>query len=64
MSAVIDQKAFNRVKSYIDFAKKAEDTKLIFGGNCDDSKGYYIEPTCVEVMDIKSKLLKEVFIIN
>lgn len=36
MSAVIDKKAFDRVKKYIDDAKNGPNTKLIAGGNCDD----------------------------
>jgi 1-pyrroline-5-carboxylate dehydrogenase len=61
MSAVIDAKSFARNKSYIDFAKTGADgAKVIFGDNCDDSKGYFIQPTLIQVTDINSKLLKEV----
>ncbi|KAI6196708.1 Multifunctional fusion protein [Aphelenchoides besseyi] len=34
--------------------------KIIFGGEYDDSKGYFIQPTLIQVTDINSKLLKEV----
>jgi len=60
MSAVIDEKSFARNKSYIDFAKSGADgAKIIFGGKYDDSKGYFIQPTLIQVTDINSKLLKE-----
>lgn len=61
MSAVIDRKAFDRIKSYINYAKESNHAKIVFGGNFNDEIGYFIEPTCVEVTDINSKLLKEVF---
>ena len=33
--------------------------EIIIGGNCDDSKGYFIEPTVVVSKDPKSKLMAE-----
>ncbi|XP_060573762.1 delta-1-pyrroline-5-carboxylate dehydrogenase, mitochondrial-like [Ruditapes philippinarum] len=59
VSAVIDDKAFARCKSYLDHAKKSPDLKIVAGGNCDDSKGYFIEPTIVESHNPKEKILKE-----
>ncbi len=49
MGAVIDRHAFDSIKGYIDMAKKAlqRDAKIIAGGGCDDSKGYFIEPTVI-----------------
>lgn len=65
MSAVIDANAFERIKSYIDYAKskRSNGYSIVFGGKCDDSKGYFIEPTCIEVTDFNSKLLKQVTLI-
>ena len=61
MSAVIDEKAFKRIKSYVDLAKSGKDgAKLLFGGKCDDSKGYFLEPTCIQVSNPKSPLLTQV----
>ncbi|KAI1718367.1 aldehyde dehydrogenase family domain-containing protein [Ditylenchus destructor] len=63
MSAVIDAKAFERIKSYIDYAKSGKDgAKIIAGGSYDDTKGYFIQPTIVEVNTPISKLLtQEIF---
>ncbi len=36
-SAVIDKKAFQRIKEYIDFAKQSPDLEVIGGGSYDDS---------------------------
>ena len=59
MGAVIDAKAFKTISEYIDYAKDSSDMEIICGGNCDDSKGYFIEPTVVVSMDPKSKLMSE-----
>ena len=47
VNAVIDQKSFDKTKSYLDRAAKSSDAEIIFGGNCDDSVGYFIEPTVI-----------------
>lgn len=58
-SAVIDDKAFNRIKSYIDHAKSSKNLEIIAGGKCDDSKGYFIEPTIVQSTDPLDKIMTE-----
>jgi 1-pyrroline-5-carboxylate dehydrogenase len=46
VNAVIDEKAFNKITSYIDNAKKDNaNVEILFGGNYDKSKGYFIDPT-------------------
>ena len=47
MNAVIDKNAFNSIKEFIDDAARADDAEIIFGGKCDDSIGYFIEPTII-----------------
>ena len=47
MNAVIDKNAFNSIKEFIDDAERADDAEIIFGGKCDDSIGYFIEPTII-----------------
>lgn len=51
VNAVIDEKAFDSIASYIDKAKNTPHAKIIAGGNYDKSKGYFIEPTAIEVTD-------------
>jgi len=51
INAVIDEKSFDKLKKYIDNAKKDRKAKIIAGGNCDKSKGYFIEPTIIETTD-------------
>lgn len=47
INAVIDEKAFNRICSYIEKARESSDAKIIFGGKYDKSVGYFIEPTVI-----------------
>ncbi|MGV3765857.1 MAG: L-glutamate gamma-semialdehyde dehydrogenase [Chitinophagaceae bacterium] len=53
INAVIDQKSFDKLKKYIDNAKKDRKAKILVGGNCDKSVGYFIEPTVIETTDPK-----------
>jgi 1-pyrroline-5-carboxylate dehydrogenase len=59
MGAVIDRNAFATIKGYVDFAKSSPDLEILCGGGCDDSAGYFIEPTVVLSKDPKSKLMVE-----
>ncbi|XP_066255894.1 delta-1-pyrroline-5-carboxylate dehydrogenase, mitochondrial [Euwallacea similis] len=58
-SAVIDDKAFKRISSYIEHAKSSPNLEIIGGGKYDDSTGYFIEPTIVQSKDPKDKIMKE-----
>lgn len=62
VNAVIDEKAFNTIKKYIDGAKKDKRCKILVGGNCDSSKGWFIEPTIIETTDPKyTTMCEEIF---
>jgi 1-pyrroline-5-carboxylate dehydrogenase len=47
VNAVIDEASFDKLKGFIDRAKADKDADVIFGGNCDKSVGYFIEPTVI-----------------
>jgi 1-pyrroline-5-carboxylate dehydrogenase len=51
MGAVIDRKAFDKIKQYIEQAKRDPKVKILFGGECDDSDGYFVHPTVIQVED-------------
>ncbi|GAB2661749.1 L-glutamate gamma-semialdehyde dehydrogenase [Flavihumibacter cheonanensis] len=53
INAVIDEKSYDKLKKYIDNAKKDRKAKILVGGNCDKRKGFFIEPTVIEVRDPK-----------
>jgi 1-pyrroline-5-carboxylate dehydrogenase len=59
IGAVIDKPAFDSIVEYIEYAKKSKEAEIIQGGAYDGSKGYFIEPTLVEVTDPKHKLMEE-----
>ncbi len=53
VNAVIDEATFDKLATYIDNAKKDKDAEIIFGGNYDKTKGYFIEPTVIIAKDPK-----------
>ena len=62
INAVISEKAFDSIATYIDFAKNAADAEIIAGGSYDKSKGYFIEPTIIVTSDPKFKtMVEEIF---
>ena len=62
VGAVIDERSFNKIKGYIDHAKADNSCKIIAGGQCDSSKGFFIRPTVIETSDPKSKtMVEEIF---
>jgi 1-pyrroline-5-carboxylate dehydrogenase len=62
VNAVIDERAFDKIASYIDFAKNADDAEVVAGGNYDKSEGYFIEPTVIVTTNPNFKtLVEEIF---
>jgi 1-pyrroline-5-carboxylate dehydrogenase len=62
MGAVIDQKAFTKIKSYIDRARSDDGVEIVAGGGTDDSEGWFVQPTLVKVEDPSYRLMcDEVF---
>jgi 1-pyrroline-5-carboxylate dehydrogenase len=50
INAVIDEKSFDKITGYIEQAKK-DGVNIIAGGNYDKTKGFFIEPTILQVQD-------------
>ena len=50
-NAIIDEKAFDNISGYIERAKADDKVKVIAGGGCDKSTGYFIEPTVLLTSD-------------
>jgi 1-pyrroline-5-carboxylate dehydrogenase len=60
MGAVIDEKAFKKIVSYIELAKASPgEYRIISGASYDSSKGWFIEPTIIETTNPKSRLMEE-----
>ncbi len=53
INAVIDERAFDKIASYIDRAKASPEAEIIAGGNYDKTKGYFIEPTIIKTNNPK-----------
>lgn len=47
MCSVIDRAAFDKLSAYLKRVKESSDAEILVGGGCDDSVGYFIEPTVV-----------------
>ena len=58
VNAVIDEKSFDSIAAYIDQAKRDGQT-FVAGGGYDKSKGYFVEPTVIEVTDPKYRTMCE-----
>jgi 1-pyrroline-5-carboxylate dehydrogenase len=62
INAVIDEKSFDKISSYIDAANLSNDAEIIAGGNYDKSVGYFIEPTVIQAKDPKyTTMCEEIF---
>jgi 1-pyrroline-5-carboxylate dehydrogenase len=53
INAVIDEKSFDKLEGYINRVKKDKNVKIIAGGKCDKTEGFFIEPTVIETSDPK-----------
>jgi len=51
MGAVIDRRAFTRIREHLEAARSAPGVKVIAGGSADDSVGYFVQPTLLQVED-------------
>ena len=59
MNAVIDKNAYDSIIEFIKFAKDSEDSQIITGGEYNDEKGYFIEPTTIITTNPKFKTMCE-----
>lgn len=62
MTAVIDSKSFQKIKGHIDDARASADCSVLVGGKCDDTLGYFIQPTILVTTNAKSAtMVTEIF---
>ena len=62
MTAVIDQRAFDKITGYIERAQARDTCEVIVGGGSDDSVGWFIEPTIIVTTDPHSEsMIQEIF---
>ena len=53
VNAVIDEKSFNNIKTYIDNSKKDPKAEIWVGGKCDSKEGWYVQPTVIQAKTAK-----------
>jgi 1-pyrroline-5-carboxylate dehydrogenase len=51
INAVIDERSFNKIKSYLDKAKQDPKAEILVGGECDKTKGWFVQPTVIQTSD-------------
>ncbi len=51
MGAVIDRRAFDRLRGHLERAKTSAGVKVVAGGGTDDSTGWFVQPTLLQVDD-------------
>jgi 1-pyrroline-5-carboxylate dehydrogenase len=62
INAVIDEASFNRIEAQIANAKSSPEAKIVLGGKCDKSVGWFVEPTIIETVNPKFKsMVEEIF---
>ena len=62
VNAVIDRGSFDKCQRYIEQARAASDAEIVCGGACDDSVGYFVQPTVIQAEDpCYASMLDEIF---
>ncbi len=51
MGAVIDGRAFARIREHVDQARSAPGVRIVAGGGTDDSVGWFVQPTLLQADD-------------
>ena len=59
VNAVIDERAYEKIVNYIEDARASDEAEIIYGGDYDDSTGYFIEPTLIRAHDPKERTMQE-----
>lgn len=59
MGAVIDRRAFDRIRGHLDQARRDAGVTVVAGGGADDSVGFFVEPTLLQVEDPGYRLMCE-----
>ncbi|WP_312395448.1 L-glutamate gamma-semialdehyde dehydrogenase [Chryseobacterium sp.] len=62
VNAVIDKNSFEKCKGYIDRANASNEANVVIGGNVDDSKGWFVNPTVIETTNPQyESMVEEIF---
>ncbi|MFL5350367.1 MAG: L-glutamate gamma-semialdehyde dehydrogenase [Hyalangium sp.] len=60
MGAVIDERSFKKVSSYIELAKQSgAEANFVAGGDTDRSEGWFVKPTLVQLTNPRHRIMQE-----
>jgi 1-pyrroline-5-carboxylate dehydrogenase len=59
MGAVIDKRAFTRLRNHLEQAKRDAGVAVLAGGGTDDREGWFVQPTLLQVEDAGYRLMCE-----
>jgi 1-pyrroline-5-carboxylate dehydrogenase len=59
MGAVIDDRAFNRLREHLEQARRDPGVRVVAGGGTDDSVGWFVQPTLLQADDPTYRLMCE-----
>jgi 1-pyrroline-5-carboxylate dehydrogenase len=59
VGAVIDERAFTRLRDHIEQAKRDPGVRVVAGGGTDDSVGWFVQPTLLQADDPSYRLMCE-----
>ncbi len=60
MGAVIDERSFKKVSSYIELAKQnSTEATILAGGEVDRSEGWFVKPTLVQLQSPRHRIMHE-----
>ena len=59
MGAVIDRRAFESIRGYIEHARRSPECEILSGGGTDDARGWFVEPTVIVSSDPNYRSMRE-----
>ena len=59
LGAVIDERAFDKIRGYLDLAANDPDCEVVLGGGARGERGWFVEPTLVVTTDPRHRLMAE-----
>ncbi|XP_017103753.2 delta-1-pyrroline-5-carboxylate dehydrogenase, mitochondrial [Drosophila bipectinata] len=58
-SAVINRRAYDRIFMWLKYISQCPNCRILTGGGCEKTRGYFVDPTVVQVLDLDNLICKE-----
>ncbi|MBK6847876.1 MAG: L-glutamate gamma-semialdehyde dehydrogenase [Proteobacteria bacterium] len=59
VGAVINRHAWTNIRDYLELARGTAGCRIVAGGSCSDTHGFFVHPTLIESEDPRSRLMTE-----